>query len=187
MRTGNGAWGQVRAGRFRWTITIDVRAHRVWGKQGQAAACSNLQGQVPARGGQCGQGWAWKHVTNREKQRCHHFFCPMYEVSLTCWHKRGVIELPQSFFHLVSLFLLHEGLETTELLQHRGGLASACYADQKVVQCPRQERWLVCMQRGWRSTEEVRVGMLIKGIDIIFLYPTLEGSRDASSVVLLHN
>lgn len=74
VRTGKGAWGQVRAGRFRWTITIDVGAHRVWGKPGQTEACSNLQGQVPARGGQCGQGWAWKHVTNREKQRCHHFF-----------------------------------------------------------------------------------------------------------------
>lgn len=115
------------------------------------------------------------------------FLCPMYEVSLTCRHKRGVIELLQSFFQLVCLFLLHEGLETIELLQDRGGLASACHAAQKVVQCPRQERWLVCMQRGWRSTKEVRVGLLIKGINIIIQFQTLEGSRDATSVLLLHS
>lgn len=165
-------------------------AHRVWGKQGQTEACINLQGQVQARGGPVwtGMGMRAHHKQGETKMPPLFLILIIYsDASPTCRHKRSVIELLQSFFQLLCLFLLHEGLETIELLQDRGGPVSACYAAQKVVHCPRQEGWLVSMRRGWRSTEEVRVGLLIKGIAVIIQYLTLEGSRHAMSVVLLHN
>lgn len=58
-----------------------------------------------------------------------------------------------------------------ELLQYRDGLAPAGYAAQKIFHCPRQETKLVHMRRGWRSTEEARSSLLIKGINVIIVIP----------------
>ena len=92
------------------------------------------------------------------------------DASLTCRHRRSVVELLQCLFQFVCLLLLNKGLETVQLLQDRGGMASAGYAAQKVIHCPRQEGKLVYMQRGWRSTAEVRGALLIKGINNIIEY-----------------
>jgi len=70
------------------------------------------------------------------------------DASLTCRHGRSVEELPQCLFQFVSLLPLDKVLETVELLQDRGGVASGGDAAQKVIHRPRQGRALVGTQRG---------------------------------------
>lgn len=82
-------------------------------------------------------------------------------MSLTCRQRGHVVELLQSRFHFICLFLLHKSLETVELIQDGGGFAPAGNAAQKLIHRLGQETKLVHMQHGWRSTEEARGCLLM--------------------------
>lgn len=77
--------------------------------------------------------------------------CGQTQVSPTGGHGERAAQLLQGFLQSVHLPPLDEGLEAVELLQDGGWLGAGGDAAREVIDDPKLEAGLVCVQRCWRT------------------------------------